>query len=203
MATMCMRRLRCQQASSWSSQTGFSLPKLMTSSCAGGNAHLDQVVLRGAGAPVAQCNVVLGGAPLIAVALDGQLIVRVILQDVAQLRGIGLQGLHSVGTQRGLVVVEIGVFDFGQKLIDAGARGGIRISLLRRGSSGRLRGRGTHWRRSGFRSCGRDGGRGRRRRRRGSRYLLFGTSRAEQSDGSNGDQSTFGSVNHRVPLTLD
>ena len=120
----------------------------------GGNAHLDQVVLGGAGTPVAQRDVVLGGTALIAVALDGQLVARVIFQDVAQFRGVGLQGLHGVGAQRGLVVVEIGVFDFGQQLIDAGAGDGIRISLLRRRGGGRLRGRGTPWRRRRPGGCG-------------------------------------------------
>ena len=138
MATMWMRRLRCQQASSWSSQTGLFFAEADHVELRGGNAHLDQVVLGGAGTPVAERDVVLGGTALIAVALDGQLVVRVIFQDVAQFRGIGLQGLHGVGTQRGLVVVEIGIFDFGQKLVDAGARDGVRISLRRRGGRGRI-----------------------------------------------------------------
>src|SRR5579864_6720520 len=54
----------------------------------GGNSHADQVLLGGFGPLVAQRHVVLSGATLVAVALDGQLIVRIQLQNIAQFRRI-------------------------------------------------------------------------------------------------------------------
>jgi hypothetical protein len=81
-----------------------------------GDAHPDEIILCGGGTPVAEADVVLGGAALVAVALDGQLVIGVVLQDVTQFGGIGLEGFHGIGTERSLVVIEIGVFDFGQKL---------------------------------------------------------------------------------------
>jgi hypothetical protein len=58
-----------------------------------GNTHLHQVVLSRGGTPVAKADVVLGGTTLVAMALDGQFIIWVVFQDVAQFGGIGLQRL--------------------------------------------------------------------------------------------------------------
>src|ERR1035441_4793859 len=118
----------------------------------------DQVLFGGPRTPVAKSDIVLGGAALIAVALDRQFVVGVVFQDVAQLGRIGLEGFHGIGPKRVLVVVEIRIFNFGQQRVNAGAGHRVRIFRRRRSRSGTLRRRGVHgWRRSRFR-----GNRGRR-----------------------------------------
>jgi hypothetical protein len=60
--------------------------------------------------------------------LDGQLVIRKVLQDVAKLRGIGLERVDRIGAQGVLVVVEVGVLNPGQKLFDA--RSGTLVALV-------------------------------------------------------------------------
>jgi len=62
------------------------------------------------------------------VTLDGQLVIRKVLQDVAKLRGIGLERVDRIGAQGVLVVVEVGVLNPGQKLFDA--RSGTLVALV-------------------------------------------------------------------------
>ena len=83
-----------------------------------GDAHLDQIVLGGLRPGIAERQVVFGRATLVAVTLDGQLVIRKILQDVAELRGVGLERVDRIGAQGVLVVVEVSVFNPGQKLVD-------------------------------------------------------------------------------------
>src|SRR6202158_3918153 len=77
----------------------------------GRNAQRNEVLLHGGGAAIAQGQVVFRGATLVAVAFDGRLDGRVPLQEVRGLR----KGSASVGTNVGLVVVEIGVAHFSQE----------------------------------------------------------------------------------------
>src|SRR5690242_3038772 len=93
-----------------------------------GDSDVDQIVLGRLRAPIAERQVVFGRASLIAVAFDLHFVIRILLDDVAQLDGVGAQGRNRVGTQAALVVVEIGVGNARQELIDAGAGGGIGIA---------------------------------------------------------------------------
>ena len=63
-----------------------------------GDAHLDQIVLGGLRLGIAEHQVVFGRAALVAVTLDRQLVIRKILQDVAELRGVGLERVDRIGT---------------------------------------------------------------------------------------------------------
>src|SRR5215469_13097739 len=78
-----------------------------------GDADLHQIGLGGLGAGIAEREVVLFGAALIGVAFDGEVVIGILNNDVAQFGGIGLQRFHGVGTQFVLVVIEIRVFDTG------------------------------------------------------------------------------------------
>ncbi len=75
----------------------------------GGHAQVGQVVGGGAGAALAQGQVVLGGATLVAVAFDDQLDLRVLLHD------LGLAGQHLTGFGLQVVAVEVEV-DHGAQL---------------------------------------------------------------------------------------
>ncbi len=111
---------------------------------AGRNAYLHQVNLGGIGAFLTERHVVLGGTTLVAMAFNGQLVIGIILQDVAQLGGIDLQGLDPVGAQGVLVVVEIGILNATQKGVDVGA--GLRVRhtpRLHGGGGSRRRGAGA------------------------------------------------------------
>jgi len=63
-----------------------------------GDAHLDQIVLGGLRPGIAGHQVVFGRAALVAVTLDRQLVIRKILQDVAELGGVGLERVDRIGT---------------------------------------------------------------------------------------------------------
>ncbi len=80
-----------------------------------GNANAHQVFLGGLCPGIAQREIVLFGAALVAVAFDGQFVVGILLNDVAQLGGIGLQSRYGIGAKGVLVVVEIGVLNSGQQ----------------------------------------------------------------------------------------
>src|SRR5579863_9966101 len=64
-----------------------------------GNPYLHQVGLGCLGTRFAEGHVVLGRAALVAVAFDGEFVVRIILQNVAQFRRIAFQRLDRIGTQ--------------------------------------------------------------------------------------------------------
>src|SRR2546428_7353107 len=97
----------------------FSVAHLVELSCRYTSLH--GIVLGGLRTPVAEREIVLVGTAFIAMALDGQLVVGVIFHDVPQLSRIGCECFQGIGTKRGLVVVEIGVLDFSQKLGNPGA----------------------------------------------------------------------------------
>jgi len=144
----------------------------------GGDSHLDEEILSGRGPSVAQRQVVLSRTPLVAVSLNGELVVRVVRQDVPKLGRIGFQGLQGIGADGGLVVVEIGILNLRQEFVNAEAGGGIRIPRSRRC---RWRRYGSaHRRRGGFGSARY----GRRRRWRGRDFLLAPDSAAAMTEAS-------------------
>jgi hypothetical protein len=71
----------------------------------GADSQIAQESLGSGGASVTQTEVILFAPTLVAVALDGELDIRVCLQEV----GIGCQGLARVRTDVGLVEIEVGV----------------------------------------------------------------------------------------------
>src|SRR5689334_25443863 len=87
---------------------------------------------------VAKRKVVLGGAAFVAIPFDGQLVFGITLQDVAQLSGVFLEGLDGVGAELVLVVIEVGVFDSGEQLVDPFTGGGIRNARSGCGCGGLL-----------------------------------------------------------------
>src|ERR1017187_1745441 len=93
------------------------------------NSHLHQVILSRLRPLLSQRHVVFRRPAFVAVAFHRQLVVRVILQNVAQFGRIRLQRLDRIGTQRVLVVVEIGVFDSRQQRIDPRACHRVRQPL--------------------------------------------------------------------------
>src|SRR6266851_1345506 len=74
----------------------------------GGNAQRNEVLLHGAGAAIAERQVVFRGAALVAVAFNGHAKLRIVAQ---KLGGLG-ERLASVGANVGLVEVEIGIAHF-------------------------------------------------------------------------------------------
>ena len=162
----------------------------------GGDADLHQVVFGCLGAFFAERDIVLLGAPLIAMALDGQLVTREILQNVAQFGGIGLQGVKRVGTKGRLVVVEIRVLILASsssmraRVAALGYRGGAATWAGRSAVATRAGGAGSRPR-SGDRRAALS-----RRGRRGNCDLLLCASRSKQADGGDRDQNSFMGVIH-------
>jgi hypothetical protein len=72
----------------------------------GGDAHGDQEFLGGAGAAIAEGQVVLFRAALIGVAFDQQFLVGIVGQNVANDADVGLQNRGRIITNGGLIVVE-------------------------------------------------------------------------------------------------
>src|SRR5258706_2952598 len=112
----------------------------------GGEAEGDEILLDGAGAAIAEREVVFGGTALVAMAFDGDAELRVIAQEVS---GLG-ESCAGVGANVRLVEIKIGVLDFlGEKRIhvcrgrgfyrgrggaDRDARGAVRAAA---GTAGR------------------------------------------------------------------
>src|SRR3989442_600113 len=85
-----------------------------------GNSERDDVLLHGAGAAIAEAQIVFGGAALVAVSFDGHLNLRVVLQEIRGLR----ERLAGIGTNVRFVVIEICIAHFLQEeLIEGGLRG--------------------------------------------------------------------------------
>src|ERR1700694_5884313 len=82
---------------------GLLLAEANDGEAVGRNAQRNEVLLDGAGAAIAQAQVVFRGATLVAVAFDGYLETWIIFQEI---RGLG-KWRASVGTNVGLVAVEI------------------------------------------------------------------------------------------------
>ena len=74
----------------------------------GGDAQRDQVLLGGAGAAIAESEVVFGGTALVAMAFNGDALGRV----VAEILGGFAESGASVGANVGLVEVKVSVADF-------------------------------------------------------------------------------------------
>ena len=89
-------------------------------------AQAGQILLGLFGARIAQREIVLFRSALVAVSLHRQLEVRILLDDVGQRLRVRLQSGFGVRTQRVLVVIEIGILDAVQQILDTGARGGVR-----------------------------------------------------------------------------
>src|ERR1700675_88689 len=70
------------------------------------HTRLRQSILNRVGATVAQCQVVLGGTPFVAVSLDGELNGRVLAQELAVALHCGL----LVGPDPIRVIIEVDVF---------------------------------------------------------------------------------------------
>src|ERR1700676_656732 len=87
---------------------GLLLAEANDGEAVGRNAQRNEVLLDGAGAAIAQTQVVFRGATLVAVAFDGCFDRRVAFQEV---RGLGKSGA-GIGTNVGLVIVKIGVAHF-------------------------------------------------------------------------------------------
>ena len=77
----------------------------------GGHAHRHQIVLGGFGAGIAKRDVVFGRAALVAITLDLQLVVGILLQMVASSFESAFKSADRVRAQRVLVVIEIGVLN--------------------------------------------------------------------------------------------
>ena len=85
---------------------------------AAGIPEVDEVLLDGVGAAIAEGKVVFGGAAFVAVALDGDVGLRIFFEEV----GIVAERLLSVRADVGLIKIEIGVFDFlGEEFIEGGS----------------------------------------------------------------------------------
>ena len=170
----------------------------------GGDAKRADILLRRFRAGIAERHVVLHGSAFVAVSLDGQLVIRVLPQDIAERLSVGQQGLFGIGTQAVLVVIEVRVLDARQQPVDAGARRRVGIARLHRLGRRRTRGlRPRHASRS--RRAGSGGRRGRRRRRR-RRYLLLGARRAERAECGQRDQRRRTMNRHKLgfpPLLLN
>jgi hypothetical protein len=90
----------------------------------GGNAEADKIFLDGIGAALSECKVVFGGTALVAVAFNGEALVRIALQEV----GGFLKSDAGIGTNISLVVVEVGVaYFFEEEFLE-----GFRLSRRRR-----------------------------------------------------------------------
>src|SRR4029077_12564061 len=74
----------------------------------GGDAQGDEILLGGAGAAIAESEVVFGGAALVAVAFDGHANAGIIAQEFG---GLG-ERLASVGADVRFVEIKIGVANF-------------------------------------------------------------------------------------------
>src|SRR5467141_282146 len=90
---------------------GLLLAEADGAEAVGRNAQRNEVLLHGGGAAIAKGQVVFRGATLVAVAFDGCFDRRVAFQEV---RGLGKSGA-GIGTNVGLVKVEIGIAHFSQK----------------------------------------------------------------------------------------
>src|SRR6267378_8088348 len=90
---------------------GLLLAEADGAEAVGRNAQRNEVLLDGGGAAIAEPEVVFGGAALVAVAFDGDFESRIVFQEIRRLR----ECLASVGTNVGLVVVEISVTHFSQE----------------------------------------------------------------------------------------
>src|SRR6267142_2007207 len=90
---------------------GLLLAEANGAEAVGRNPQRNEVLLDGGGAAIAQAQVVFRGATLVAVAFDGCFNRWVPLQEVRS-RG---ESDASVGTNVGLVVVEIGIAHFSQE----------------------------------------------------------------------------------------
>src|SRR6266478_1201505 len=114
----------------------------------GGDAQGDEILLDGAGAAIAEREVVFGGAALVAVAFDGHAKLRIVAQELGG-RGERLAG---VGANVGFVEIEVGVAHcIGEDLVvvrlilrldrrrgsaDGDARGGVRGAAGAAGGDG-------------------------------------------------------------------
>src|SRR5229473_2934572 len=99
---------------------GLFLAEAHGADAVGGDAERYDVLLHGAGAAVAQAQVVFSGPALVAVAFDDHFEARIAFQEIGGFRERGA----SIGTNVGFVVVEIGVAHFTQeKFVVRGARG--------------------------------------------------------------------------------
>src|SRR6266704_1604902 len=65
-----------------------------------GNSERDDVLLHGAGAAIAETQIVFGGAALVAVSFDGRLDLRVVLQEIRGFRE-RLAGVGGAARTRG------------------------------------------------------------------------------------------------------
>src|SRR5690348_7634115 len=74
----------------------------------GRDAQVDEILLDGVGAAIAQSEVVLGGAAFVAVAFDDDLCIRITLEERSGL----LERYAGVRADIGLVEVEVGIADF-------------------------------------------------------------------------------------------
>src|SRR6266446_5839253 len=90
---------------------GLLLAEADGAEAVGRNAQRNEILLDRVGAAVAETEIVFGGTTFVAVAFDGRLDRRMSLQEVRS-RG---KSSASVGTNVGLVVVEIGIAHFSQK----------------------------------------------------------------------------------------
>src|SRR5207245_10600010 len=129
-----------------------------------GNSERDDVLLHGAGAAIAEAQIVFRGAALVAVSFDGRLDLRVVLQEIRSFR----ERLAGIGTNVRFVVIEICIAHFLQEeLIEGGLRGRHRRRRRRIYSDARAGVGGAARTRGGDRVSSRISGRGRGRTRGG------------------------------------
>jgi len=161
------------------------------------NTYRNQIILGRRGARLTQRHVVFGRSPLIAVALDLQLVFRILAHNRRQFLRVRVQGLHRILAQSVRVVIEVCILNMRQQLVNARPR--LRVRITRRLSlCNRLR-----------RSCARRTGRRRRRRvvsrcgdrrRRWSvhRNSLFRTGRTEYAKRRSGRDAQINVFRHQI-----
>ena len=89
----------------------------------GGKAECFKELASVFGARIAEGQIVFVGAALIAEAFDGQFVVGILGEDFAQGFGVGLERGFSIGANGLLVVVEVGVLDAIEEILDLGLGG--------------------------------------------------------------------------------
>ena len=74
----------------------------------GGNAQADEIFLDGIGTALAESEIVFGRTALVAMAFNGDAGVGIALEEVGRF----LESLASIRTNRGGIVIEVGVANF-------------------------------------------------------------------------------------------
>jgi hypothetical protein len=86
-----------------------------------GHAHGRKKILGGAGPAIAERHIVLVRTTLIAVPLDPKFLARIILENAPDYCDVILQSVRGIGPNRALVIIEQGVFQTSQPIVQSGS----------------------------------------------------------------------------------